>query len=70
MDCITNSKDVSLHSTPGFPILHCLPELVQTHVHRVGEAIQPSHLLLFTSPQSFPASGSVPMSQLLEDSSI
>ena len=48
MDCITNSKDVSLRSTPGFPVLHCLPELAQTHVDRVGEAIQPSHLRSFT----------------------
>ena len=32
-------------STPGFPVLHHLPELAQTHVHRVGDAIQPSHPL-------------------------
>ena len=30
-------------STPGFPVLHCLPELAQTPVHRVGDAIQPAH---------------------------
>ena len=30
-------------STPGFPVLHCLPELAQTHVHWVGDPIQPSH---------------------------
>ena len=30
-------------STPGFPVLHYLPELAQTHVHRVSDAIQPSH---------------------------
>ena len=30
-------------STPGFPVLHQLLELAQTHVHRVGDAIQPSH---------------------------
>ena len=29
--------------TWGFPVLHYLPEFVQTHVHRVGDAIQPSH---------------------------
>ena len=29
-------------STPGFPVLHHLPERAQTHVHRVGDAIQPS----------------------------
>ena len=32
-------------STPGFPVYHQLPELTQTHVHRVGDAIQPSHPL-------------------------
>ena len=29
--------------TPGFPVHHQLPELVQTHVHPVSDAIQPSH---------------------------
>ena len=33
-------------STPGFPVQHQLPEVTQTHVHRVGDAIQPSHPLL------------------------
>ena len=53
-------------STPGFPFHHQLPALNQTHVHRVGDAIQPSHPLLSPSPptlQSFPASGSFLMSQ-------
>ena len=31
-------------STPGFPVHHQLPESTQTYVHRVGDAIQPSHL--------------------------
>ena len=31
---------------PGLPVHHRLPELAQTHVHRVGDAIQPSHPLL------------------------
>ena len=31
--------------TPGFPVLHCLPEFAQIHVHWVSYAIQPSHLL-------------------------
>ena len=85
-------------SMPGFPVHHQLPELTQTHVHRVGDAIKPSHplssLLLLPSilpnirvfsiesvmpsnhlilchpflpcPQSFPASGSFQMSQLLK----
>ena len=33
-------------STPGFPVHHQLLELAQTHVHRIGDAIQPSHPLL------------------------
>ena len=51
-------------STPGFLVHHQLLELTQTPVHRVGDAIQPSHPLSSPSPfQSFPASGSFPMSQ-------
>ena len=37
------------HSTPGLPVHHHLPEFTQTHVHRVSDAIQPSH------PQSSPS---------------
>ena len=37
-------------SIPGFPVLYCLPELTQTHVHGVGDAIQPSHPLSSPSP--------------------
>ena len=37
-------------STPGFPVLHCLLKFVQTHVHWVGDAIQPSHPLSSPSP--------------------
>ena len=37
-------------NTPGFPVHHQLPELAQTHVHRVGDAIQPSHPLSSPSP--------------------
>ena len=40
-------------STPGFPIHHQLPELTETHVHWVGDAIQPSHPLLSHSPPAF-----------------
>ena len=40
-------------STPGFPVLHYLPELAQTHVHWVGDAIQPSHPLWSPSPPAF-----------------
>ena len=37
-------------STPGLPVHHHLPEFTQTHVHRVGDAIQPSHPLSSPSP--------------------
>ena len=42
-------------STPGFPVLHYLLEFAQTHVHWVGDAIQPSHPLLppFLLPSTF-----------------
>ena len=54
------------HSMPGLPVHHQLLEFSQTHVHRVGDAIQPSHPVIpFSScPQSLPASESFPMSQL------
>ena len=37
-------------STPGLPVHHQLPEFTQTHVHRVSDAIQPSHPLASPSP--------------------
>ena len=37
-------------STPGLPVQHQLPEPTQTHVHWVGDAIQPFHTLLYPSP--------------------
>ena len=40
-------------SAPGFPVHHQLPELTQTHVHQVGDAIQPSHPLSFSSLPAF-----------------
>ena len=44
-------------SMPGFPVLHHLPELTQTHVHWVGDAIHPSHslLALLFLPSIFPS---------------
>ena len=39
--------------TPDLPVHHQLPEFTQTHVHRVGDAIQPSHPLLSPSSPSF-----------------
>ena len=57
-------------STPGLPVHHQLLEFTQTHVHWVGDVIQPSHPLSSSSVvpfsshlQSFPASGSFQMSQ-------
>ena len=50
-------------SIPAFPVLHCLLEIAQTHVHWAGGAIQPSFVTLFSSClQSFQASGSFPKS--------
>ena len=37
-------------SAPGLPVHHQLPEFTQTHVHQVGDAIQPSHPLSSPSP--------------------
>ena len=37
-------------SSPGLPVHHLFPEFTQTHVHRVSDAIQPSHPLLSPSP--------------------
>ena len=52
-------------STPGLPVYHQLPEFAQTHIYRVGDAIQPSHLVVpFSCLQSFPTSGSFQMTQL------
>ena len=42
--------DLMNRSTPGLPVHHQLLEFTQTHVHRVGDAIQPSHPLLSPSP--------------------
>ena len=55
MDCITSC----------FPVVHHLPEFVQTHVHWTNDAIQPSHPLSPASPLALTlsqASGSFPMS--------
>ena len=47
---LCNPMDCSI---PGFPVHHELPELTQTHVYWVGDAIQPSHPLLSPSPSVF-----------------
>ena len=40
------------HSTPGLPVHHQLPEFTQTHIHRISDAIQPSHPLSSPSPSA------------------
>ena len=60
-------------SMPGFPVLHYLQELVQTHVHWVSDAnstISSSVIPFSTFPKSFPALGSFPMSQFFESGGI
>ena len=47
--CLTLCDPMN-HSTPGLPVHHQLPEFTQIHVHRVGDAIQPSHPLSSPSP--------------------
>ena len=47
--CLTLCDPMN-HSTPGLPVHYQLPEFTQTHVHRVGDAIQPSHPLSSPSP--------------------
>ena len=63
--CLVTKSCLILHDPmdwPGFPVLHHLPE----HVHWISDTVQPSHPLLCSSfhLQSFPASGSSPVSQL------
>ena len=47
--CLTLCDPMN-HSTPSLPVHHRLPEFTQTHVHWVGDAIQPSHPLSSPSP--------------------
>ena len=47
--CLTLCDPMN-HSTPGLPVHHQLLEFTQTHVHHVGDAIQPSHPLSSLSP--------------------
>jgi len=57
--------------TPGFPVLHYLPEFPQTHVHWVSDAIQPAHPLSCPSPPAVnhsTASRTSPLSQLFTSS--
>ena len=62
--------DLMYCSMPGFSVLHQLPEFAQTHVHWVSDAIHLYSDVPFSSClQSFPASGSFPMSQLFASGS-
>ena len=66
--CVTLC-DLMGHSTPGFPVHHQLPQLAQTHVYQVSDAIQPSSVVPFSSClQPFPASGSLPMKRCAQGS--
>ena len=63
--CLTLCNPMN-HSMPGLPVHHQLPEFTQTHFHRIGDAIQPSHPLSSPSrPAPNPSQHqSFPMSQL------
>ena len=50
--CLTHYNPMDC-SMPGLPVHHQLLELVQTHVHKVSDAIQPSHPLSSPSPLAF-----------------
>ena len=64
--CLTFCDPMN-HSTPGLPVPQQLPEFTETHVHRVSDAIQPSHPLSSSSPPAPDPSQhqSFPMSQLI-----
>ena len=51
--CLTLCNPWTACSTPGFPVHHQLPEPTQIHVHRVSDAIQPSHPLVSPSRSAF-----------------
>ena len=65
--CLTLCDPMN-HSPPGLPVHHQLPEVTQTHVHRVSDAIRPSHPLSSPSPPAPNPSQhqSFPLSQLFE----
>ena len=65
--CPTLCKPMG-RSTPGFPVLHHLPEFAQTHVHWVSDTITPSHSLLSPSPPAFNLSQHQGLSQWVSSS--
>ena len=52
LSCLTLCDPMNC-SMLGFPVHHQLPELTQTHIHSVGDAVQPSHPLPYLSPPAF-----------------
>ena len=62
--CLTLCDPVDCSMT-GFPVLHYLREVAETHAHWVSDAMQPSYPLSTPSPQTFLASGSFQVSWLL-----
>ena len=50
LSCVRLFVTAWTEACPGFPVHHQFPELVQTHVHRVSDALQPSHSLSSASP--------------------
>ena len=69
--CPTLCEPMDCSRKSDFPVLHYLPEFAPTYVHWLSDAIQPPHFLSppFSCLQSFPASGSFPISQLLASGS-
>ena len=66
--CLTLDNPMGC-SMPSFPVLRYLPEFAQTHVHQIGDAIQPSSIVPFSSClQPCPASGSFLKSQFFPSS--
>ena len=62
--CLTLCDPMN-HSTPGLPVHHKLPEFTETQVHRVSDAIQPSHPL--SSPSPLAPNPSQHQSQIADD---
>jgi len=65
--CLTLCNPMN-HSTPGLPVHHQLPEFTQTHIHWVGDAIQPSHPLLSRAPPALYLSQHQGLSQWVSSS--
>ena len=65
---MSNSLQPHGLNTPGFPVHHQLPELTQTQVHRVDDAMQPSYPLASPSPPAFKLSQHQGLSQQVSSS--